>query len=192
MSSLPASIETFCREGLHLTAYKFLLTLERSLSLVLPATSTVMKLLQSIITTKCLPLLIQVVIAHKHVDTTLLYNLLLATGKEYLKYIEYYLKVYKRQSVKLYSLSLVGLKLLDFHKEKQGRNIMLDAAITCKWWKKLQSGQEIQYETFFKINSEIRLTMLIGSDCMNVELVRDYCADYNLDPETYYKSYLKR
>lgn len=142
---------------------------------------------------KCLPSLIHSVVSAKYIDVTLLYNLLLALENDYLKYIQHYMKMYRRQPKKLHDLSVLGIKLLDFHKEEQSRDVMLNAVMTCKWWKKLNMVQgKIQYETFFKVNGVTRLLQLISLDLVDVTIIRDYCADFQLDPDIYYKDYLKR
>lgn len=193
LSTLPSDIDTLCKEGQHLTAFKLLKTIENSLCLVLPEESSVVEFINSVILKRCLPSLIHVVASAKHIDMTILYNLLLACGKDYLKYIQHYLKMYRRQPSKLHDLSVLGMELLDFHKESQSRDVMLNAVLTCKWWKKLKMVQnKIQYETFFKVGVVARLMQLITLDLMDVAMLQEYCVDFKIDPDIYYKEYLKR
>lgn len=192
-STLRLDIDTMCKEGQHLTAFKLLKTIKSTLSLCLTDESNVIKTIDSIFMKNCLPSLIHIVLSGTYIDLSLLYNLLMTCGKDYLKYVQYYLKMYRRQPRKLRDLSVLGIKLLDFHKENHSREVMMNAVLSCKWWKKLQMGQgKMQYETFFKGNASTRLSQLINLDLIDISLLREYCMDFNIHPDGFYKEYLKR
>ncbi|CAG9812993.1 unnamed protein product [Phaedon cochleariae] len=191
ITMLPRMVENFCREGQHLTAFMVLNTFQRSLNLVPQIDSKVLELLHTIILSKCLPQLLHVVISANYIDVNLLYNILLACRKDYLNYIQRYMKLYKRQPRKLYDLSVVGVRLLDVYGETSGRNVMVNAAKTCKWWKKLKSVHgSYPYDDFFKCNADARLKQLISLDAVDVDIINMYTADFELEAQHYYMEYL--
>ncbi|XP_023312485.1 kinetochore-associated protein 1-like [Anoplophora glabripennis] len=192
ISMLPATIDSLCREGQHLTAYKLLVTLENGLKRARNINPSILKLLSSIINKKCIPQLLHVVVSSKYIDLVLFENLLLASQKDYYRYIEHYLKLYKRQSRKLHDIATVGIKLLDFYNVSAGKDVLLKAIITCKWWNKLKSViTGIPYDVFFKENSDTRLKLLFTLDLLDIVTIREYCDDYKLDVQVYYMEYLK-
>nr|XP_023019427.1 uncharacterized protein LOC111508221 [Leptinotarsa decemlineata] len=192
ISSLPMIIDTFCREGQYLTGFSLLKTIGSAFILLGPKELNIVEQVRLVMVSKCLPQLLHVVVSAENVDTNLLYNLLLATQKAYLKYIHHYLKTYKRQPKKLRDISIVGIKLLDLYGETTGRDVMVDAAITCKWWSKLKGVRaKIPYDEFFKAKADSRLKWLIGLDVVDVPTIKTYCEDFRLDVEYYYKEFLK-
>ncbi|KAG5873673.1 hypothetical protein JTB14_013339 [Gonioctena quinquepunctata] len=188
ISSLPITIETFCREGQYLTAFKLLKTLGTAFSFVEPEDSNISAQLHSMMKSKCLPQLLHVVVSADNIDVDLLFNLLLAYPKHYLKYIEHYLQTYKRQPKKFGDIAVVGMKLVDvFYGDKAIRDVMVDAALSCKWWKKLKGVRsKIPYEEFFKAKPHARLKQLIAFNILDVGTIKNYCEDFQLDAEQYH------
>lgn len=190
---MPETIDNLCREGLHLTAYKVLMTLYDGLRHSRKLDPSVSKFLNSIINKKCLPQLLHNVVSAKYIDMFLFENLLLASQKDYCKYIEYYVKLYKRQPRKLHDIATVGIKLFDFYKVSANKDVLVMAVITCKWWNKLKSViTNIPYDMFFKVNADIRLKQLFNLDLLDVSMIQEYCKDYKLDEQIYFIEYLKR
>lgn len=190
---MPGTIDSLCREGQHMTAYKLLTTLYNGLVHVKTLDPSISKLLSSIINKKCLPQLVHAVVSAKYIDMVLFENLLLASQKDYYKYIQHYLKLYKRLPRKLHDIAVVGIKLLDFYKVSAGKEVLLTAITTCKWWEKLKSAiTNIPYDVFFKVNADTRLKQLLNLDLLDVVMIQEYCDDFKLDVQTYYMDYLKR
>lgn len=192
LSTLPSDIDTMCKEGQYLTAFKLLDTIKSTLAHALAEESGVMKFINTIMMKKCLPALIHIVAAAKYIDIQFLYNLLNMCGKDYLKYVQYYMQIYRRKPKKLHDLSFLGIKLLDINKETESRDVMVNTVVSCKWWNKLKIGPtKIQYETFFKINASARLSQLISLELLEVNIIQEYCHDFKLNSDAFYKEYLK-
>lgn len=188
-----SDIDILCNEGQQLTALKLLNSIKTSLSPFVSRENPVINVINSVITSRCLPSLINVVVSAKYIDTQFLFNLLLGCGKDYMKYIQYYLKMYRRQPQKLHTLSVLGIKLLDFYQEEQCREVMQNAILTCKWWEKLKLPHDkMKYETFFKSFADVRLTQLISLDVVDATMIEKYCSDFSIIPDSYFKEYLKR
>ncbi|KAJ8978820.1 hypothetical protein NQ317_018911 [Molorchus minor] len=194
ISTLPALVDTLCREGQQMTAYKLLVTFENALGQIKNLDPAVVKPLNVIISKRCLPQLLHAVVSAKHIDLSLFHNLLLACQKDYFKYVKHYLKLYKRQPRKLRDIALVGIQLLDYHKViADARDTLVDAVLSCKYWNKLKAdiSNSIPYDVFFKMTCAPRLKQLIRLNAVDVGMICDYCNDYNLDVQAYYMEYLK-
>lgn len=149
--------------------------------------------ISDIIQKKCLPSVIDTVASAKYTDLNLLYNLLLECGDTYFKYIKYYLRTYRMQPRKLKDFATVGLKLLDFHNDQSYRHTLHVTVLTCDWWKKLNhTNDTIPYEEFFKATKEERLEKLIERFPVDLILIKEYCIDFSLDVQIYYRKFLKR
>lgn len=192
ISPLLLDLDTLYKEGQHLTAFKLLTTLRHTLLYGLPPESAVMKYINTTIRKKCLPALIHVVCSAPSIDTHFFYNLLQCAGDDYLNYVQHYMKMYRRQPKKLRDLSLVGVRCLTNHNEVQSKDVMLNAIVTCKWWKKLKMSQgKLQYEPFFKSSADQRLSQLITLNAINAEFIEEYCVDFKLVSDGFYKEYLR-
>ncbi|CAH1101856.1 unnamed protein product [Psylliodes chrysocephalus] len=190
-TTLASAIDTFCREGQAPTAYLLLGTVANSLVLHPSQDSNVLKSLK-LLEKKCLVQFINAVVSAEHIDLELLYNLFLAMPQDYKKYLTHFLQTHRQNFRKLKDLSGVGIALLDFFKDTEGRAILIDTVKSCKWWGQLTSiHSKMIYKEFFKSDPDARLKLVINLDAVGFEEINSFCKDFNLDVDEYNREYLK-
>ncbi|XP_057655041.1 uncharacterized protein LOC130893178 isoform X1 [Diorhabda carinulata] len=192
INSLPSTMDIFCREGQYLTAFFLLRTLSNSLYLHPIKDQSILKPLHSLMSTKIPAQIIYAVVSAKYIDLDLLYNLLLSARKEATKYLCHYLQTYKRNCKKFHDLSLVGIRLSNFYKDPKGRDVMVNSVKTCKWWRALTPyHSKMIYDEFFKSDADARLKYLINLELLGTKEIRNYCEDFKLNVNQYFKEFLR-
>ncbi|XP_044266057.1 uncharacterized protein LOC123012232 [Tribolium madens] len=192
IKSLIPLLENLSKQGQYYTSFTIISTLKNCLMQVNTPPTNLLQLLNEVLKKKCIPKLLSAIVNSNTIDTDLLYNLLLLCDRDdATKFIFNALRIYKRQPKKFDCIIRTGLRLWDHYELTAGKREMLDTLITLKWWKKFEE-KKLPYDDFFKSKPEARFEFLVNFNCLDMNLVNDYCKDYNLDPEACYKFFLRR
>nr|CAI5837505.1 unnamed protein product [Callosobruchus analis] len=193
LTSLPLIVNNFCREGLHLSAFNLITTIKSCFNQQKADPQIIQSLKEA--EDKCVFQLIPCVLNAEEVDSDLLFRLLLLRKIDYLKLLEYLLKNYKRQFKKFQLLCAMGLRAIRHMKEThwKGTATLIKQGVHCKWWKKMrdQIQGKVLYDEFFRMKDDKRLEQLMKLQIMNLDLVKEYCTDYNFPAEVNLREYLK-
>lgn len=188
---LPCTVDNLCKDGQISTAYNLISTLQSGLGLYGNLDKKVLAAVNSIVVKKCVPYLLNFLVMQNNVNESLLFTLLLGCDQnDAINYIYKFLRTCKRHPDKLRTVSQTALKLWDYYDIQISKEPLITSILTVKWWKGIALCK-IPYDTFFKSTASGRLELMIKFNYINERSLEEYCKDFSLDVQHFYKIYLK-
>ncbi|KAK9694338.1 Rough deal protein C-terminal region [Popillia japonica] len=191
INQLPVMIHNFCLEGQTLTAFNIISTLTNCLQNCKKMNDTIKKTLDTI-TKQCSTKLLQKIFTTKKIDVDLAYNLLKTYPRnESITFIHKQLSILKKEIPKFKAVAELALKILNYHKITLHKEIYIDIVQLSNWWTLIPNCQ-VPVKSFFKSPKGQLLESLIHYQHVDLEMINNFCVDFNLDVQEYYRVYLKK
>lgn len=152
---------------------------------------TIKKTLDTI-TKQCSTKLLQKIFTTKKIDVDLAYNLLKTYPRnESITFIHKQLSILKKEIPKFKAVAELALKILNYHKITLHKEIYIDIVQLSNWWTLIPNCQ-VPVKSFFKSPKGQLLESLIHYQHVDLEMINNFCVDFNLDVQEYYRVYLKK
>lgn len=107
------------------------------------------------------------------------------------KIIMQYFRFYRKSPTKIQTIAQISLEVLNSKDNIQlDKTVLVNLINACKWWFRFNS-LNLSFEAFITANPKERLKALIQEDKVTVVHLPEYCADFCIELESCYLTYLK-
>lgn len=192
INALEIPLGILIQEGEPLLAYKILSTLLTNLSMNKDLDDRINKALIRILKKHLIPILVQKYQATEEINENLLHTSLIWLDKrETEEFIVRVMQQNRKIPEKVTTLSTVAIKMFEYHKNYELSAYFEQVLLSVSWWERIKHGN-IEYDLFFKVDCQKRLMLMIQSEEFDINLIKDYCEEYNLaNIQKYYLFYLE-
>nr|XP_022904345.1 kinetochore-associated protein 1 [Onthophagus taurus] len=187
LKKIHTTLKNLYMEGHVLAVYNILIFFLRNLD---NSNQEMIDTLQTFIKQHCIPKLLENIFCANVIDYQFALTLLLSLNfNEFSTLIKNYIRIHKANPAKLFVI--MQLTITVYRRNNVMHETYLKLLLLSKWWLKI-NGCKIQMKTFFVSSTKELLNLLFLYNHLSLDMLEEFCKDFNLNLQTSYVTYLEK